>query len=170
MNAGMISTEAVSFRLVLALAPTVLALHNLEEYPRIVDYARWHGIKVDHAQMGYAVIIATLAPVPVVAGALHYGPGSRAWLAALSLPALLAANAASHVMQSLIVRDLSPGTITGVGLSLPYALYVYRRAAREGHLPRRYLRGVIAGGVLAMPLATLLAQLIGRLLARARRH
>ena len=53
---------------------------------------------------------------------------------ALALPAVFAVNAMTHLLQTIRHRDYMPGTITGLAINVPLALYIYERALREGCL------------------------------------
>jgi hypothetical protein len=55
---------------------------------------------------------------------------------ALALPVAFAFNAITHLFQTVRHRDYMPGTLTGVAINVPLALYIYRRALREGYLSR----------------------------------
>lgn len=147
-------------RLLWAIPPSVL-LHNLEEYPRIVDYAHRHGIAINRRQMGIAVLLATLLPLPVTVAATKQPADRRRLQLALAIPALMAFNAGAHLAQTILLRDRSPGTITGVGVNIPLALLLYRRALRDGVLTPDELRKAAIIGASAMAPAALLLQLIG---------
>ncbi len=155
--------DDVPFRAIASLTPLVVAIHNLEEYPRLVPYARRHGIHVDYTSVGIAVGLATLLPIPVTIFGVRGPKQSRRMQLVLLTPAILAVNAASHVGQTLVFQDYSPGTISAVALNIPFAIYLFRRACRENYLSQAQLRRtLILGAALMGPLALVL-QLIGRL-------
>jgi hypothetical protein len=146
--------------------PLSILVHNLEEYPRIVAYARRHGVPIRRRPMGIAVALATVLPLPVTAAAVRRIP-SRGWLQlALAIPALMAANGAMHLGQTIALRDYSPGTVTGVAINIPLAIGLYRRAARERWLAPGELRRAALLGAAAMAPLALLLQALGWLLDR----
>ena len=145
--------QAQHFSRFLWTIPLSVLLHNLEEYPRIVTYAQRHGVPIKRRQMGIAVALATLLPFATTATAV-LKPSTRVPLQlTLATPSLMAVNALAHLAQTIILRDYSPGTVTGVGLNLPLAVYLYRYAAREKVLTARELRR--AGLVRAVSMAPL---------------
>ena len=113
-------------------------VHNAEEYPAIVDYANRHGWRVDKTQMFTAIVLATILSIPVAAAAARSPKGSRRLALVLTLQGALAVNALGHLGQTFWYRDYSPGTLTGLGVNVPFAAYIYRRAVREGYLCRTY--------------------------------
>jgi hypothetical protein len=84
----------------------------------------------------------------------------------LLVPAIMATNAASHAGQTILFRDYSPGTLTGLGLNNSYAIYLYRRAVREGYLWPDQLRTMLFRGALLMAPSAFALQLIGGMIAR----
>ncbi|MGF1471287.1 MAG: hypothetical protein ACFB50_06015 [Rubrobacteraceae bacterium] len=57
----------------------------------------------------------------------------------------------------------SPGLVLGLAINVPLALYLYRRAAREGHLSTRQLKWAAVLGTGSLFPVLLAAQLAGRL-------
>jgi hypothetical protein len=156
-----------SFRRLLWCIPLSILIHNLEEYPKIVTYAHQHGIAIKRRQMGIAVALATLLPIPITAIATRSPSTPLRLQIVLAIPALMAINAATHLAQTIILKDYSPGTLTGVSINLPLAAYLYQRALCEGILtPREARQAIIAGATLMAPTALLL-QLLGWIIDRA---
>ncbi|MGD8833208.1 MAG: HXXEE domain-containing protein, partial [Pseudomonadales bacterium] len=77
-----------------------------------------------------------------------------AWIVA-SLATLMGLNGILHAVASMVVDRYSPGTATGLLLSLPLSIVVLRAAVAA--LPREMVVGAIAAGVLFHGLATVLA-------------
>jgi hypothetical protein len=141
----------MSRRAALWLIPALVAVHNLEEaltFGRYLPVVRERapGVvramveRVTYAQMLAALAVATVVPLVVVLWA-QARPASRAALwSALTVQAVMALNVVSHVAASLLVmRGYSPGVATAVLFNLPFSVYLFRRAAREGWVSRRAL-------------------------------
>ena len=146
------------------LIPLSILIHNLEEYPRIVAYARRHGVGIDRRQMGIAVLLATLLPIPVVAAASQQPTNRRRMQLALAIPALMALNAGTHMAQTIALQDYSPGTITGITVNMPLAIWLYREALREGVLTAPELRRAALLGCGMLTPAALILLLLGWLI------
>ncbi len=153
-----------SFLTALWLVPAVMAAHNAEEYPAIIDFVNRHGWRVDKTQMFVAIILAMILPVPVVAAATRSSKGSRRLILALALQGALAINALGHLGQTLWYRDYSPGTLTGLGLNVPLAAYIYKRAVGEGYLFADQARRAAVLGAVLLVRGTLGLQVAGRLI------
>jgi Protein of unknown function with HXXEE motif len=57
--------------------------------------------------------------------------GSRRMNFTLALPTVFAFNAMTHLFQTVRYRDYMSGTVTGVAINVPLALYIYRRALHD---------------------------------------
>jgi len=159
--------ERLPFRAALWLQPLAAIAHNLEEYPRILDYGARHfpfGIPPAE-QMTPAIILADIAPIVVTALAWRSPPRSWRLQVGLGYQAALCANALGHLAQTLYFRDYSPGTLTGLLLVLPVGAYLYGRARREGELSDRQLLVAAVLGTVVMPPGILLLQAAGAALA-----
>lgn len=141
--------------------PLSILIHNIEEFPQIVPYAQRHGVPIRMRPMGIAVALATLLPLPVALAAARRPHDRRLRQAALALPALMACNAAAHLGQTIALRELSPGTVTGLCLNLPLAVAIYLRARACGYLAPREARRAALAGVALMAPAALILQLVG---------
>lgn len=141
--------------------PLSILIHNLEEYPRIVTYAQQHGIAINRRQMGIAIALATLLPIPLVIAAIKHPTSRRRLQVALAIPALITVNAGTHLTQTLILHDHSPGTITGLTINVPLAVWLYHQAMREDVLTPHQLRQAVVSGAVPMAPAALVLQLIG---------
>ena len=127
------------FRRALWLIPVAIAAHNAEEYPKMVEYANRHGWRIWSGPAGrrrwrVAILLATILPFLITAAAVRSPKGSHRMNLALALPAVFAFNALTHLLQTVRHRDYMPGTITGLAINVPLALYIYGRALREGYL------------------------------------
>lgn len=151
------------FRKALWLTPVAMVAHNAEEYPAIVDYANRHGWRMSRTQMLVAIVLVTLLPFPITAAASRSQKGGFRLILGLALPAALFVNALGHLGQTIFYRDYSPGTATGLGVNVPLAVYLYRRASHEGQLSDRQLRHAAALGTVMLFPVVFAAQAIGRL-------
>ena len=116
------------FRRALWLILAAIAAHNAEEYPKMVEYADRYGWRVWSGPAG------TILPFLITAAAVRSPKGSRRMKLALTLPAVFAFNAMTHLRQTVRHRDYMSGTITGLAINVPLAFYIYGRALREGYL------------------------------------
>lgn len=158
----------------LAILPVVVALHNLEEYLGFEAYAERRGLHVTRPQLQIALSLATVLPLALILLARHSPKQSQRMVVGFFVPAIFAANALSHVGQTLIFRDYSPGTATAVGLNVPVALLLYVHALRGGYLTAQQARQTVVWGTLAMAAGTMMLQGIGwigaHLLTHKRSH
>jgi hypothetical protein len=97
--------------------------------------------------MGIAVVLATLLPIPLVIAAIKHPTSRRRLQVALAIPALMAVNAGTHLTQTLILHDYPPGTITGLTINVPLAVWLYRQAMCEGVLTLHQLRQAALQGL-----------------------
>jgi hypothetical protein len=149
------ATDRISFPPRIALLiPVVLLLHQAEEwfggFPEWTSYAMGNGVTADRFLFINAVglvlfTIWTLAALrePRVA-----------WIVA-SLATLMGLNGVLHAVASMAVGRYSPGTATGLLLSLPLSIVILRAAVAA--LPRGLVFAAIAAGVLFHGLVTFLA-------------
>jgi hypothetical protein len=161
----------IAFRTIVWLGPLAGIVHNLEEFPAIVEYGQRHlssfGIAFPSArELLPAVVLADVLPLLAALLAVTGPRGSWRWLPLFVVQAGIFANAFSHIGQTLVFRDYSPGTITAVVLSIPINGYLFRRAYAEGWLSLRQLGAAGALGAVGMPPAILGLQTLGRFLAR----
>ena len=96
--------------------PFSALLHNLKEYPRVVAYAQRHGLAIRQWPMGIAVALATFIPFLLTGTMSRWQRVRRLRQLTLALLALMALNGATHLAQTSLLRDYSPGTITCIGL------------------------------------------------------
>ena len=135
-----------------------MTAHNTEEalfLPRYLAVIRgrapswWVDLtrQLTAEQMGLALALVTLAAV--VPGIwLWRRPDSRgATWTLLLVQATLLLNALWHVSAAVLVGGYAPGLLTAVGLNLPLAVYLLRRARREGWVSPRALLGLLPGAL-----------------------
>jgi hypothetical protein len=136
------------------LLPVVLLLHQAEEwfggFPEWTRYAVGSGVTDDRFLLINAVGFVLFTICTLVA----FRERRVAWIVA-SLATLMGLNGILHAVASMVVDRYSPGTATGLLLSLPLSIVVLRAAVAA--LPREMVVGAIAAGVLFHGLATVLA-------------
>jgi Protein of unknown function with HXXEE motif len=117
-----------------ALLPAA-ALHILEEFVWPGGFAPWYRpwrpkLAASMTPAFFILVNAVLLALCATAGIFSASPrGVALWL---TVAALTAANGTFHVYGSISSHSYSPGTITGVLLYLPLALYGFSRALASG--------------------------------------
>lgn len=149
------ATDRTSFPpRVALLLPVVLLLHQAEEwfggFPEWTRYAVENGVTDDRFLFINAVGFVLFTIGTLVA----FRERRVAWIVA-SLATLMGLNGVLHAVASMVVDRYSPGTATGLLLSLPFSIVVLRAAVAA--LPRGLVFGAIAAGVLFHSLVTFLA-------------
>lgn len=149
------TTDRTSFPpRVALLLPVVLLLHQVEEwfggFPEWTRYAVGDGVTAERFLLVNAVGLALFTIWTLAA----FREQRIAWIVA-SLAALMGLNGVLHAVVSVLLGRYSPGTVTGVLLSLPFGIVVIRSALAA--LPRGLVLGAITAGVLFHGLVTLLA-------------
>lgn len=139
---------------VASLLPVALLLHQAEEwfggFPEWTRYAVGNGVTAERFLLINAVGLVLFTVWTVAA----FRERRMAWIVA-SLAALIGLNGVLHAVASMLVGRYSPGTVTGLLLSLPLCIVVLRAALLA--LPRGSVVGAIAAGVLFHGLVTFLA-------------
>ncbi|HYD51632.1 MAG TPA: HXXEE domain-containing protein, partial [Gemmatimonadaceae bacterium] len=103
---------------------------------------------LDERRMLAALALITVAGFLVALWADRRPESKAAWWAVLAIPSVMLLNVLSHAAVALLLRGYAPGLATAVALTLPFSLYLLRRAARE--------RWVGRGAALALAPAALL--------------
>jgi hypothetical protein len=132
----------------------VLLLHQADEwfggFPEWTRYAVGNGVTADRFIFINAVGFVLFTVLTLSA----FRERSMAWIVA-SLATLMGLNGVLHAVASVVVDRYSPGTATGLLLSLPFCVVVLRAALAA--LPRRLVFGAMAAGVLFHGVVTFLA-------------
>jgi len=136
------------------LLPVVLLLHQAEEwfggFPEWTRYAVGSGVTADRFLVINALGLALFTAWTLAA----FRDRRIAWIVA-ALATLMGLNGVLHALASILVGRYSPGTATGLLLSLPFSIVVLRAAL--GALPRGLVFSAMAAGVLFHGLVTILA-------------
>ncbi len=143
---------------VLALIALTLALHNAEEYIAFPMFLKSLGSQLSGwlpapalqhstANLHIALILATVLPGIFIVWAIV---SRRQWLliAALLVEAVLLVNAFAHSLAALLRGGYVPGLVTAVLINLPFGIYVFRRAVRDGWIPRSRVWQLIGVAIL----------------------
>lgn len=136
------------------LLPLVLLLHQAEEwwggFPEWTRYAVGNVVTGDRFLFINAIGFVLFALLTLAA----FRERSMAWIV-VSLATLLGLNGVLHAVAGILVARYSPGTVSGLLLSLPFSILVLRAAFVA--LPRRLVFGAITAGVLFHGMVTFLA-------------
>jgi hypothetical protein len=125
--------EAVAFRRVLPTIPTLLP-------PPFAAVAA----RLTYPTLLIALVVVSLLNV-AVAIVVSRNPTARwgLWLL-LVVEATMAVNAVSHaLLATIIFRGYAPGVVTALVVNIPFAVYCFRRAARENWVSRGALGATI---------------------------
>ena len=156
----------MSFQRALWLIPAAILVHNAEEYPKMVSYAKRRCWEISETQWRVALAIMTLAPTLMTAISALAPKESRRSRLALTIPFALSLNALDHLRQTIWYRDYSPGTATGIGINIPVSLYIYRRALREKRLSTGSLALIAGAGLVIFGVMLPVSHETGKLAAK----
>lgn len=159
-----------SFRALLSAGVAVIALHNAEEAlmapawlaTQLPPLERQFGVTLPFhpspAQLYVALMLATVIPALWVNAFRRSARTSWGMYSLMTLYALVLVNAfVPHLVSALLLRAYTPGLATAVLINVPYVLYVFRRAHREGYVGLGGLAVAAAvGALLTLPLIWLL--------------
>ena len=135
------------------LAPFLFVLHEAEEYATALPWLGRHSSLVPSAIKGIvpdtpafiAYAGAMFLVVYAIGGALaiRSRPRSIAWMILAILMTARLENAVLHAIESLVLRQYTPGVLTAVLLVLPITLYLLRQFIRDGVIRRSWLAWMI---------------------------
>jgi hypothetical protein len=149
------------------LVPTFEAIHNAEEALSMSAFGQTHGtpFPLSNAEAWVATQAVTLIVLALTAWVLHKPRPNRWYQWLLVMDGAILVNALGHVVISLTLGTLSPGTISAVLLNLPLAILLFRHCLRAAVItPRGSALAILTGAVLQFPLiAAFLA--VGKLMA-----
>jgi hypothetical protein len=131
--------DGLSFPQLLWGMPVLLAVHNLEEAPRM---AKWSGelpvrlLSYTTRQFMAAAALLTLAVFALTGLGMHAFRQPDGFQLILGMQMAMLFNACvPHLAATIAFRKYSPGVVTGLLLEIPFSLYLLRRAAEAGFLP-----------------------------------
>jgi Protein of unknown function with HXXEE motif len=154
----------LSYRSVQRLLVPVLVLHNAEEgltartyLPRVQEHLQqvpalrgWaRPPTLDQLYLALALVTVVPALIVVWATTGRESAAKRATVATL-VAALLWNVVLPHVPAAILFGGYAPGLLTAVTINFPFALYFFRRSARDGMLGRRQRRMALVAGLLLL--------------------
>jgi hypothetical protein len=142
------------------LSFAIVVVHNVEEHLTMGRFLAVHRDRLPPlmgAMTGdrftASLIIATLLFFLATWAAARSRLMGRWLVLAIALQIGLALNACQHAAVAVWAGSYAPGCVTGLGLCLPYAVYLVRRAVREEWVPVKPLvLTALAVAVLTAPL------------------
>jgi hypothetical protein len=131
--------DSLSFDRLLWLVPIFFMLHNIEEAPFMESWSQRLPLKihlnVTTRQFVIAVTFLTLAGFLLTYIGVEYLANQTGYLIVLGIQIILFFNAfIPHIASTILFRMYSPGVITAVLITLPFSLYLFRRAIYEDML------------------------------------
>ncbi len=136
------------------LLPVVLLFHQMEEwfggFPEWTRFAVGNGVSSERFLLINAVGLLLITFWTLAA----FRERRMAWIVA-GVATLLGLNGVLHALASVLLGRYSPGTATGLLLSLPLSVVVLR--ASVAGLPRAQVFGAVVAGVLLHGVVTFLA-------------
>ncbi len=139
--------RSLSRNVVLALIGVTLAVHTAEEFfafpifmpslgHQLPSWMPSPALRHDVSSLRIALIVGTVLPCLVIACAIVTRMHGFL-IASLFVEAILLVNALAHSFTAILRRGYVPGLVTAILINLPFGIYVFRRAVREGWI-RRY--------------------------------
>jgi hypothetical protein len=160
--------KTLSWDQLLWLVPFFFALHNLEEAPFMEAWSKRLPLKIHPAvttrQFAVAVAFLTLAGFIVTYLGVEYLHNSTGYLLVFAIQAILFFNAfIPHIESTIRFRMYSPGVITAVVITIPFSIYLFRRALSEEMLNWKQIWGLLALAPFAMVFFAYVSLQIGNL-------
>jgi hypothetical protein len=131
--------DSLSFDRLLWLVPIFFALHNLEEAPFMESWSKRLPLKihptVSTRQFTIAVTFLTLGGFLATYYGVEYLHNSTGYWIVLGIQIVLFFNAfIPHIISTILFRMYSPGVVTAALITIPFSLYLFRRALIENIL------------------------------------
>jgi len=136
------------------LLPVVLLLHQAEEW--FWGFPEWTRLALgDGVEPGQFLLINSVGFLLITFWTLAaFRFRETAWML-VSFAALIGLNGVLHAFAGIAVARYSPGTATGLLLSLPLSVAVLRSSARV--VPKKQFYGALVAGFLLHGVVTILA-------------
>lgn len=142
-----IKSTGLSRTAVLALIAVNLAVHLAEEFIAFPVYVSSLGrqlpawlpspaLQHSMTNLRIALIAGTVLPCIVIAWAI-ISRSHGFLIASLFVEAVLLVNGFAHALSAALRGGYVPGLITGILINIPFGIYVFRKAVKEGWI-RRY--------------------------------
>ena len=124
------------FKNLILLAPLAYLIHHFEEHI-VFNFREWR-LKyfLDNNSLSTEEILIRLTALLLIIIIVHIIKNNRgsAHVVMFFLMTTQVVNALFHIFFSLYFFDFSPGTITAIGLYLPFNYLIFRAAFEEGYL------------------------------------
>ena len=163
--------DSLSFDRLLWLVPIFFMLHNLEEAPFMEGWSKRLPLKihptVSTRQFVSAVTFITIAGFLLTYFGVEYLANQTGYLIVLGIQIILFFNAfVPHIASTILFRMYSPGVITAVLITLPFSVYLFRRAITENILSWGQFWTLLGIAPFAMLIFIFLSLQIGKALDR----
>ena len=158
--------DHLSIDQLLWLVPVFFTLHNLEEAPFMAGWSKRLPIQVHPTvttrQFTIAVIFLTISGFLITYYGVGYLHNPTGYLLVLGIQMILFFNAfLPHIGTTIRFRMYSPGIVTAVLITLPFSIYLFQRAMREGVLSWSQFWILLAMSPFAMVLFAYLSLRVG---------
>ena len=124
------------FKNLILLTPLAYLIHHFEEHI-VFNFREWR-LKyfLDNNSLSTEEILIRLTALLLIIIIVHIVKNNRgsAHVVMFFLMTTQVVNALFHIFFSLYFFDFSPGTITAIGLYLPFNYLIFRAAFEEGYL------------------------------------
>lgn len=163
--------DSIPFDRLLWLVPFFFALHNLEEAPFMADWSKQLPIKihptVSTRQLAIAVTILTATGFLLTYLGVEYLANRTGYLPVLGIQAILLFNTfVPHLVATIRFCKYSPGVVSAVLITIPFSLYLFRRALHENILSWTQFWILLGVAPFAMVIFALVSLRIGKALER----
>jgi hypothetical protein len=128
--------DSLSFDRLLWLVPIFFMLHNIEEAPFMERWSKRLPLKIHPTvttrQFVIAVTFLTIAGFLLTYFGVEYLANQTGYLIVLGIQFILFFNAfVPHIVSTILFRLYSPGVVTALLITLPFSIYLFRRAINE---------------------------------------
>jgi len=171
----MLFLDSISFDRLLWLVPIFFALHNMEEAPLMESWSKrlpfkFHPI-ASTRQFVIAVTSLTLAGFLATYLGVEYLHNSTGYLIVLGIQTVLFFNAfVPHIISTIRFRIYSPGVITATVITLPFSIYLFRRALNENLLNWAQFWILLGIAPFAMVIFALISLRVGKVLDKQQKQ
>ena len=159
--------NSIPFDRLLWLVPIILTTHNIEEAPFMENWSKRLPLKIHPTvttrQFVIAVTFLTLAGFLVTYFGVQYLANQTGYLMVLGIQAILLFNTfVPHIATTIRFRMYSPGVITAILITLPFSIYLFRRALNESIINWNQFWILLGISPFAMVLFALISLQIGK--------
>lgn len=163
--------NSISFDRLLWLVPIILAIHNVEEAPFMEGWSKRLPLEIHPTvttrQFVIAVTFLTIAGFVLTYFGVEYLANQTGTLMVLGIQAILLFNTfVPHLAATLRFRMYSPGVVTAILITLPFSLYLFRRALHENIITWNQFGMLLGIAPFAMVIFALISLQIGKALDR----